>query len=255
MVIQKDPPVIITRHKYGVTELRLNRPEARNAFSTTLYHETSKHLRSLSTDPKTRIILLSASGKTFSSGMDIKQASSGNPLTIVKAAEAFMRAVMDTPKPLAAAVTGAVTGIGVTLLLHCDIVFSDSRATFHTPFPATGLVPEFGSSVLFPSVLGPNRARDLLLFGRTLSADQLSDVFRLVHGGRGAVIAQARAYCKEWSAGLDDDQWRCVEASTRLVRPCVRERVDEELHVIRGLINDGVTARLLQGRAQRLARL
>ncbi|GJP53226.1 hypothetical protein CLOM_g12404 [Closterium sp. NIES-68] len=84
----------------------------------------------------------------------------------------FMRGVLRFSKILVAAVNGPAIGIGVTLLPHCDLVFAADSATFWVPFLRIALVPEFGSSVTLPQLLGRALANDLLLTSRVLSADE-----------------------------------------------------------------------------------
>ncbi|CAI5951493.1 unnamed protein product [Closterium sp. NIES-64] len=84
----------------------------------------------------------------------------------------FMRGVLRFSKILVAAVNGPAIGIGVTLLPHCDLVFAADSATFWVPFLRIALVPEFGSSVTLPQLLGRPLANDLLLTSRVLTADE-----------------------------------------------------------------------------------
>ncbi|CAI5963853.1 unnamed protein product [Closterium sp. NIES-64] len=83
-----------------------------------------------------------------------------------------MRGVLRFSKILVAAVNGPAIGIGVTLLPHCDLVFAADSATFWVPFLRIALVPEFGSSVTLPQLLGRPLANDLLLTSRVLTADE-----------------------------------------------------------------------------------
>src|SRR5690606_13446191 len=80
--------------------------------------------------------------------------------------------LLELDKPVLAAVHGNATGIGTTLLLHCDLVIAADSARFHTAFIDLGLVPEAGSSLILPSLLGRQNANRLLLAGDRLSADE-----------------------------------------------------------------------------------
>ena len=76
-----------------------------------------------------------------------------------------MRALIGCDKPVVAAVTGAAIGIGTTMLLHCDFVYVSDEARLAMPFVSLGLVPEFGSSLIVPQLMGNVRAADKLLLG------------------------------------------------------------------------------------------
>jgi enoyl-CoA hydratase/carnithine racemase len=81
-----------------------------------------------------------------------------------------LQTVADFPKPIVAAVNGAAVGIGTTLLLHCDLVYSGESAKFQMPFVNLGLVPEFASSYLLPLRVGHAKASEWLLTGKTFDA-------------------------------------------------------------------------------------
>merc|ERR1712070_716172 len=85
----------------------------------------------------------------------------------------FMRSIVNCDnKLIAAAVNGHCVGIAVTLLAHCDLVISVEHATFYTPFFQMAIVPEFASSLLFPSIMGMAKANNLLICGEKITARQ-----------------------------------------------------------------------------------
>lgn len=88
---------------------------------------------------------------------------------------------MAANKPVVAAVNGFAVGLGVTMLLHCDLVYAAKSATFQMPFVKLGLVPEFGSTVLLPRLVGLQKATELLLLGKRFTADQ-AETMGLVAG-------------------------------------------------------------------------
>jgi enoyl-CoA hydratase/carnithine racemase len=77
----------------------------------------------------------------------------------------FMRTLQGCEKPVIAAVTGAAIGIGTTLLLHCDLVYVSDESRLAMPFASLGLVPEFGSSLIVPQLMGHVKAAEKLLLG------------------------------------------------------------------------------------------
>jgi enoyl-CoA hydratase/carnithine racemase len=83
----------------------------------------------------------------------------------------FLAALLNFPKPLLAAVKGNAVGVGTTMLLHCDVVIAGTTANFSMPFASLGLVPEAGSSFLFPQLVGYQRAARIFMTGESFDAD------------------------------------------------------------------------------------
>jgi enoyl-CoA hydratase/carnithine racemase len=83
----------------------------------------------------------------------------------------FLEAVHNFAKPLIAAVTGNAVGIGTTMLFHCDYVTAHPNSRFSMPFVSLGLVPEAGSSLLFPRLVGHQIASQVFLSGEPFDAN------------------------------------------------------------------------------------
>jgi enoyl-CoA hydratase/carnithine racemase len=79
---------------------------------------------------------------------------------------------LEFPKPLLAAVKGNAIGVGTTMLLHCDVVVASPTANFSMPFTSLGLVPEAGSTRLFPALVGYQRAAKIFMTGESFGADE-----------------------------------------------------------------------------------
>ena len=105
-------------------------------------------------------------------------------------------------RPLVAAVQGVAVGVGTTMLLHCDHVVAGSDARFSTPFVSLGLVPEAGSSLLAPQLMGHQRAFALLVMGRSLDAAAAATACGLVNTSvaPGDVEAEAMTAAREIAA-------------------------------------------------------
>jgi enoyl-CoA hydratase/carnithine racemase len=84
----------------------------------------------------------------------------------------FLAALLNFPKPLIAAVKGNAVGVGTTMLLHCDVVVASPSAKFSMPFASLGLVPEAGSSFLFPQLVGYQRAAKIFFTGESFGPDE-----------------------------------------------------------------------------------
>ena len=156
----------------GVCELRLNRPDKRNALTLAMYSELGSALAEADRDPQVRVVLLSGAGACFTAGNDLKDLLAGPAFDAPEHPTVrFVHALPAFSKPLLAAVHGPTAGIGVTMLLHCDLVLAARRSTRLTmPFVQLGLVPEAASSLLLPRRVGPQRAAELLLLGESLDA-------------------------------------------------------------------------------------
>lgn len=240
----------------GVVELRLNRPKYRNAFNSAMYLAAANRLSKNSKSKQTRIILLTGEGASFCSGMDIREASDSKQAEVVlRAARVFMNALMNCPHIVIAAVFGNVTGIGVTLLLHCDFVFAHSASLFQTPFAAVGIVPEFGSSVLFPKFLGAALTSRLLLRGECVNALTLerAGCLQVVNSN---VQHTAVQYALSWSRKTPHEQWRTIEMAKALVRDPLRQQVRDimefEFKSIDKLLEAGVLQHLMSSRVQEI---
>jgi len=106
----------------------------------------------------------------FTSGNDLREFALAPPLGADSPVMRFLATLAGCPKPVVAAVSGLAIGIGTTMLLHCDMVVADPGTKFSLPFINLGLVPEGGSSLLLPRMLGHLRASELLMLGDTFDA-------------------------------------------------------------------------------------
>jgi enoyl-CoA hydratase/carnithine racemase len=124
-------------------------------------------------DERVRVIVVTGAGKTFCPGLDLdalqQSAEAGRVRFEGRPSFTTPRTV---PKPIIAAINGGCAGIGIVLALVCDVRFAARRARFSLAFSRRGLVAEQASSWLLPRLLGTERAFDLLVSGRTFSADE-----------------------------------------------------------------------------------
>lgn len=155
----------------GVLELRLERPEKRNALTRPMYSALAEALEAAADDPAVRAVLLCGSGDAFCAGNDLADFVSGAPpLAADSPSRRFLRAISTHPKPIVAAVQGNAVGIGTTMLLHCDLVVLAENARLALSFVKLGLVPEAASSLLLPRLIGHHRAAELMLLGEPVDA-------------------------------------------------------------------------------------
>lgn len=156
-----------------ILTITLARPERKNALTQAMYGKMADAVNGANSDKSIRAVVFTGEGDIFTAGNDLadfasmeERESSTPPVT------RFLNAIRDAEKPLIAAVNGPAIGVGLTMLLHCDIAYAAASADFRCPFTQLGLVPEAGSSLTLPAVVGRSMANDILLAGRILSADE-----------------------------------------------------------------------------------
>lgn len=180
----------------GVLTISLNRADKKNAITQDMYMAMKAEIERARTDDSVRVVLFRSEGKDFSAGNDILDflaiSQSTDPNTVVGAFQ-FLKAVADLDKPAVAAVRGLAVGIGLTLLLHCDMVVVAEDARLSAPFVNLALAPEAASTLLLPGIVGYPRAFEIFALGemldgrtahnwglanRAVPADQVDDTAR-----------------------------------------------------------------------------
>ncbi|MCA2977979.1 MAG: enoyl-CoA hydratase [Myxococcaceae bacterium] len=157
----------------GATLLvRFARPAKKNALTIAMYERLNAALAEAAADPGVRAVVFGSTSETFTAGNDLGDFMQDPPTGESSPVFRFIAALAAFEKPLLAAVDGKAIGVGLTMLLHCDFVYATERASFVTPFVNLGLVPEAGSSLLLPRLLGHVRAAEMLLLGQPISAGQ-----------------------------------------------------------------------------------
>ncbi len=176
----------ITTSRQGQTlVISFNRPEKMNAITRAMYADLANNLNEAAGDFSIRCVLLTSEGDHFTSGNDIGDFMSNPPTESDSDVARFLGALLDFPKPLLAAVKGNAIGVGTTMLLHCDVVVASPQAKFSMPFTSLGLVPEAGSSMLFPNLVGYQRAAKIFMTGESFTAEDAKEM------GLVATIAQS----------------------------------------------------------------
>lgn len=166
-----DRPIRI-KTEQRVTTMTITRPEKRNAITQAMYADMADALEDYAQSDAARAFIITGAEDYFTSGNDVKDFVMGGKADDAPPVLRFLNAISSCPKPLIAAVNGPAIGVGVTLLLHCDLVMVADTATFSTPFVQLGLVPEAGSSMLLPAAVGMAVANDMLMAGRVLDAHE-----------------------------------------------------------------------------------
>jgi enoyl-CoA hydratase/carnithine racemase len=159
-------------HKNHILHLHIAREEKKNALTGAMYLSLSEAINAANSNADTRVIVISAAGKTFTAGNDIADFLKFEGSIKTSPPALFIHAITTNQKPLIAAVNGKAVGIGATMLLHCDLVYASENASFSTPFVDLGLVPEAGASLLLPMRIGYARAAQMLLLGELMMSNE-----------------------------------------------------------------------------------
>jgi 2-(1,2-epoxy-1,2-dihydrophenyl)acetyl-CoA isomerase len=162
----------------GVLTITFDNPARRNALDDEAVAALIGGLDRAQTDESVRAVLITGAGSDFCSGFDIigrNSAGGERPRVgqiqrrLPKQAHRLIPQLLDLQLPVVAAVTGYAVGIGLQLVLACDFAVVGQGARLWEPFARRGMAPDSGAAWLLPRVVGPLRARQLLMQGRRLS--------------------------------------------------------------------------------------
>ncbi|MCQ4207029.1 enoyl-CoA hydratase/isomerase family protein [Streptomyces longispororuber] len=239
----------------GVSWITLNRPEAMNAVTWDQRERVIALLAAASADPDVRAVVLTATGKGFCAGADLRGAPTGGERiagdvsrTIRLGAQRLIAAVLDCEKPVIAAVNGTAAGIGAHLAFACDLVLAAESARFIEVFVRRGLVPDGGGAYLLPRLIGPQRTKELMFFGDALPA---ADAERLGLANRVVPDGELTKTAREWSERLAAGPTRALALTKQLVNASLEsdrstafaaEATAQELNMTTHDANEGVTS-------------
>jgi len=169
---------ILVENKESVGRITLNRPEALNAISDKMGEELNAALKEIDSDHKTRCLIVTGAGRAFCAGEDVsglkerysngRHPSLGEHLR--KKYHPLILRMRGMEKPIIARLNGIAAGSGASLALASDIRIASEEAGLKQAFIGMGLVPDSGSSYFLTRLIGPSRALELIMTGRTLNA-------------------------------------------------------------------------------------
>ena len=222
-------PDVVISNEGPVRKIRMNRPDKKNALTLAMYETMAAALEDAGTADAVRCILLAGAPDVFCAGNYLndfvtmaRSGGLGAPIIL------FLHALARCDKPMVAAVSGAAVGVGSTMLLHCDQVIAADNAVLMTPFVSLGLLPEAGSSLIAPRLMGHARAFSLLVMGKPLSAEEARSA-----GIVNVVVPSANldAYAFNVAREIAALPPESVTTARRLMRGSVEDivaRIDEE---------------------------
>jgi enoyl-CoA hydratase len=168
---------IATELEDGVLVVTLNRPEKRNAMDTVMHLELRQLYEHIEADDEAMAVLLTGAGKYFCVGADFSVMDDnvgypdGHPGLLMESV-GMARNILAVRQPMVAAINGDAIGIGATIALFCDVVYMAETARIADPHVKAGMVAGDGGAVLWPMLMGPNRAKEFLMTGDLVSAPE-----------------------------------------------------------------------------------
>ncbi|MHA5050803.1 enoyl-CoA hydratase/isomerase family protein [Streptomyces sp. SD15] len=239
----------------AVSWITLNRPETLNALTWDQRERVIALLADASADPAVRAVVITATGRGFCAGADLRggppageRLSGDVARTIRRGAQRLIAAVLDCEKPVIAAVNGTAAGIGAHLAFACDLVLAAEPARFIEVFVRRGLVPDGGGAYLLPRLVGPQRAKELMFFGDALTA---ADAERIGLVNRVVPPEELDKTAREWAERLATGPTRALALTKQLVNASLdsdrataftAEAAAQEINMTTADATEGVTS-------------
>ena len=193
-------------HDDGVLVATLNRPEHRNSLNPQMHTELKLLYERIVADDELNAVVLTGAGKYFCVGADFNDMKAnesypdGHPGLLIESV-AMARNILAVRVPLIAAINGDAIGIGATISLFCDVVYMADDARIADPHVRGAIVSGDGGAVLWPLLMGPNRAKEYLMTGDLLTAAEAERIGLVNHvvaaeGVLDAAMGMARRLAK-----------------------------------------------------------
>lgn len=214
----------------AVLLVTLSRPERLNAINDVMHQELTQLYARIAADPEVEVVVLTGAGRGFCAGGDFRQMAENNDAgyddgfsQLFVDAVALARNILAVRQPVVAAVNGDAIGLGATLALFCDVVYMADTARIGDPHVQAGLVAADGGVVLWPMLIGANRAKEYLFTGDLMTAaeaERLGLVNHAVPAER--VLDEAMAFARRLARGAS----LAIRFNKRLVNKELEDRVN-----------------------------
>jgi enoyl-CoA hydratase/carnithine racemase len=213
-----------------IATITLNRPEKRNAWSATVEAEVRQAFTRAAADDGVRVVVLTGAGSTFCVGADVTGIAGrpperprfagitpppGEAPPVDDLARRYSY-ILNIGKPVIAAINGAVAGVGLAVTLFCDLRFMVAGARLACAFPRRGLIAEHGSAWMLPRLVGPMNAADLLLSGRTVTAEEAAAMGLVRVLPTEGFAAAVRTYAEDIAANCSPRSLRVIKRQLAL---------------------------------------
>lgn len=171
---------ITTSMEDGVCVITLNRPDKYHSFIKPMAFALQDALDAAAEDDRVRAVLLTATGKAFCAGQDLKEATEPDGPELTKIVSEHYNPIIykmrNLPKPLVVGVNGVAAGAGANIALAGDIVVATESATFIQAFSKIGLIPDSGGTFMLPRLVGLQRATALMMTADPVTAKEAVDM-------------------------------------------------------------------------------
>lgn len=169
--------LLIDHRDDGVAVVMLDRPGALNAVNKALHNELSRFTRDAQADRRVRVVVLGGSGRSFCAGGDFSTPEWANvDQHHLEEGRQIVDNLLELQKPIIAAVQGYAFGIGATISLLCDVVIAGHSTVFADPHVKMALGAGDGGAVIWPLLMGVNRAKWYLMTGERVTGQALFDM-------------------------------------------------------------------------------
>ena len=187
-----------------VATVTLDRPEVHNAVNHAVHVGLETVFRELSVDPDVGAIVLTGNGKSFCAGGDVK--GYGNPddrpIDQLRGTRYLVQEMIACEAPIVSAVNGTAAGLGATIALLSDVIYMADSARIGDTHVKMGLVAGDGGTVIWPLLIGPHRAKELLMAGKLVSGEEAAAMGLVNHCvPREQLLAAATAFARELAHG------------------------------------------------------
>ena len=164
------PEVELIGPEDGVSWVRINRPEVKNALNINVREQLARHFTTLSADAETRCIVVTGGEKVFAAGADIRELADATTVDVyLRNTQRLWQAIAQCPKPVIAAVNGFALGAGCELAMHADIIVAGENASFAQPEVKVGIMPGAGGTQRLVRAVGKFHAMRMALSGQAVS--------------------------------------------------------------------------------------
>lgn len=209
----------------GIATITLNRPDKLNAYTTPMGDEVTRAIRGCRDDNEVRAIILTGAGRGFCAGVDLEHlkvheaggnaaAGSGPKLGEEDFLKKLPLELVEFPKPIIAAVNGAAVGVGITMILPCDVRIAAPGVKMGVVFTKLGILPGLGSTHLLPQLVGRAKALELVLTAKIILSEEAESI-GLVN--KVVPADELMKAAREWAALMAEKRPEVIAAAKQVI--------------------------------------